>query len=538
MSRHLAESLATFLARRTSRRSLLARTAVVGAALATDPVTYVLRPVSAYRTVCGEGASCASGWTAFCVTVNDGVNQCPPGSFVAGWWKADRASVCGGGARYYVDCNAECVHGRPGRYTCGCRCAPGHTCDQRHTCCNQFRYGQCNQHIACYGPVVCRTVSCVPPWKWANCSTVAATDNRTRSHSAPELPHHWDAVERRYVHLHGHASPLGASVGRRHRVGHGLVQNYQHGLLAWSPDTRAAMLRTRVAHAYHRLGGPGGALGFPTHDERPARSGHGRLARFRHGALFVHGEVTAHAFAGPLLDRWTRLADTAVPLGQPAGNAHAAHDDHGRVARFRHGWLLWSAATGAHAVQGAAAERYVSLGRERSALGYPTADTVDVPDGTLTRFEHGGIVAGPGTGAWDLSAQTLAYWETGGGVRGPLGFPTGATAAAPRADGAAPAAVTPFQAGVVYWSADLGAHAVRPPILAAYDGAGGSGGPLGLPTADAAPTGGPSTTGEPGSATTSTTSTQPFEHGTITYDPATQTRTVGYTDDPPPPASA
>lgn len=515
MSRRIVEAAASYLARRTTRRSFLSRTAVVGAALAADPVTFILRPVSAYASVCGSGASCASGWTAFCVTVNHGVNQCPPGSFSAGWWKADHASVCGGGARYYVDCNASCIDGRRGHYSCSCRCAPGHTCDKRHTCCNQFRYGQCHQDIHCYGPVVCRVVSCVPPWKWAHCSTSAATDNRTLSHSAPELPHHWDAIEKRYVKLHGHASRLGASVGRRHEIGHGLLQNYQHGLLAWSRHTPAAMLLTGMAEAYHRLGGPGGRLGFPLHDQREARSGHGRIARFTHGALFVHGEDTAHAFHGPLFSRWTDLADTAMPLGQPTSNARATADGSGQIAEFRHGVLMWSSSTGAHTVWGLAARRYDKLRRHHSYLGYPVADTQPTDDGRgfISRFRGGAIVATPDGAARDMNATLLAYWTERGSVTGPLGYPT--SEAQPL--GAGNAAQTWFEGGVVFTGGASGCHAVMPPILATYESVGGASGRLGMPTGDLEPTG-------------KTTSTQSFQGGTITYDASDGSCTVTYTD--------
>jgi len=162
-----------------TRRGFLAGMAVAGSALATKPFDFVLKPVSAYASVCGSGASCAEGWSVFCCTINNGQNACPPNSFLAGWWKADNSSFCGGTARYYLDCNAACPT------TCTCYCPTG-TCDNRRTCCNQFRYGQCHQEIACAGPVVCRVISCVPPWQVdSTCTTVSATDNATASHTAP-----------------------------------------------------------------------------------------------------------------------------------------------------------------------------------------------------------------------------------------------------------------------------------------------------------------------------------------------------------------
>ncbi|HEX2902229.1 MAG TPA: twin-arginine translocation signal domain-containing protein [Jatrophihabitans sp.] len=168
----------------TSRRGFLGGAAVVGAALAVDPFGYLTRPASAIDAICGADSTCAAGYTVFCCTINGGNNTCPPDSFIGGWWKADHSSFCGGNARYYIDCNAY----RDGRYTCHCNTT---TCDQRRVACNQFRYGQCSTQIpwSDTGPVLCRVVSCTPPWVQfgGTCSSSSATDNNTATHSAPCL---------------------------------------------------------------------------------------------------------------------------------------------------------------------------------------------------------------------------------------------------------------------------------------------------------------------------------------------------------------
>ncbi|MDQ1742675.1 MAG: hypothetical protein QOE23_1014, partial [Pseudonocardiales bacterium] len=169
---------------RTSRRGFLGGAAVVGAALAVNPWSYLTRPASAYDAVCGADNTCSAGYTVFCCTINGGNNACPPDSFIGGWWKADHSSFCGGNARYYIDCNAY----RDGRYTCHCNQT---TCDQRLVACNQFRYGQCNTQIpwSQTGPVLCRLVSCTPPWVQygGTCGSSSATDNNTATHAAPCL---------------------------------------------------------------------------------------------------------------------------------------------------------------------------------------------------------------------------------------------------------------------------------------------------------------------------------------------------------------
>lgn len=206
MSRRLATATARALSTRIGRRGFLARAALAGSALAVAPMRYVLQPGTAYAAVCrcsgrdcNCGAQCCDGYTEFCCTLN-GANTCPSGTVPAGWWKADGSGFCDvngqGRPRYYLDCNSlscgSCgcrsngtCHHSCDPFTCGC--ASG-SCNNRKTACTGFRYGQCNNHIACVGSIVCRVVTCTPPWQLdSNCSTVSATDNATRFHNAPCL---------------------------------------------------------------------------------------------------------------------------------------------------------------------------------------------------------------------------------------------------------------------------------------------------------------------------------------------------------------
>jgi hypothetical protein len=182
VAERLVNRLALISTRKTSRRSLLAAATLTGAALAVDPWGYLTRPQSAYASVCGPGASCGAGWSAMCCSINKGHNTCPPGSYPGGWWKADRSSFCGGHARYYIDCNAKPGH----HFTCHCNKS---NCDHRYVACNIFRYGQCNTQIHGVTAVVCRQISCRPPWQLypGHCGRSSATDNNTARHNAPCL---------------------------------------------------------------------------------------------------------------------------------------------------------------------------------------------------------------------------------------------------------------------------------------------------------------------------------------------------------------
>ncbi len=199
----LIDRAGSAIAARSSRRGFLTRSALAGSAVAAAPAAYVLRPNTAYAAICrcnnqdcDCGSTCCDGYTEFCCTMT-GENTCPTDTIPAGWWKVDASSFCNAtgtpGPRYYLDCNAipagPCGPSGVTRATdqCSCTCADG-SCGNRKACCTAFRYGQCNQQIACLGPIVCRVVTCTPPWRFdPTCTTATATDNNTRWHHRPCL---------------------------------------------------------------------------------------------------------------------------------------------------------------------------------------------------------------------------------------------------------------------------------------------------------------------------------------------------------------
>lgn len=397
----LANRAAALLSRRQTRRSFLQRVAVVGSAVSVSGLDYVLRPGTAYASVCGSGASCASGWTALCCTINHGVNQCPPGSFAAGWWKADGARLCGGKARYYIDCQARCTkcHCRHGSHFCGrecwnCKphCAHG-TCDERHVCRNVFRYGQCHQEIGCSGSVVCRAISCTPPWLWESCTRSSATDDFTRSHSAPCLPTHWSPMQKRYETLGSQASPLGASAGPERRAAHGTVQRYQHGRMYHSDRTGTHYVLGPLARKYHHLNESESPLGLPTSDTRDNSSGVGRHNLFQHGAISSSHDTGTHAVWGPVFGKWSEIGMTTSAVGLPTTDTRTNADGTGQHNDFEHGSIYYSPAYGAHVVPTVPLTVWNAHGRERGPLGYPTAEVTDLPNGLgqTQSFEHGVI---------------------------------------------------------------------------------------------------------------------------------------------------
>jgi hypothetical protein len=176
------------LGRRFSRRTFLQRFATAASAAAVAPVAFATRPIPAGALIscsnCSGGQPCCDGWTTFCCVINGGKNACPNNTYMGGWWKC--TNYTGNGAcheenvRYYLDCNRTPGFSCPG----GCHCA-NDKCTNRSTCCNHFRYGQCNTEILGVTEVVCRVITCVNPSElFVNCNSTLHIDNATCSHEA------------------------------------------------------------------------------------------------------------------------------------------------------------------------------------------------------------------------------------------------------------------------------------------------------------------------------------------------------------------
>ncbi len=318
-----------------SRRCFLARTAVVGSALTVDAWGFVLKPQTAYATVCGNDADCNNGWTAFCCTINDGANTCPPGSYAAGWWKVDDSAFCRGAARYYIDCNRH-----PGA-TCDCHCGDGE-CDRRRVCCNVFRYGQCNTQVPGVTEVVCRVILCTPPWEWdPSCTTTVRTDPATRTHSATCLPREFPShIEIAYQDLGLSGSVLGRQiVGEADAPGGGRIAQYERGAILWTQALGAHHVAGAVDDRYRELGRSSGILGYPTDGQADVGDDRGERVLFEQGGIWWAPETGAWETWGPIHGAYRADGGPTGRLGYPTTGVYVTAEDEQRTD-FETGWSI------------------------------------------------------------------------------------------------------------------------------------------------------------------------------------------------------
>jgi hypothetical protein len=96
---------------------------------------------------------------------------------------------------------------------------------------------------------------------------------------------------------------------------------------------------------------------------------------------------------GAISAKYQDMSRAGIGLGQPMSAEQASQDAQGRFRVYENGTIYWSPQSGAHEVHGAIREQYLRIGAENSRLGYPVSDEVAAPDGVgrVTKFEHGSI---------------------------------------------------------------------------------------------------------------------------------------------------
>lgn len=468
------------------RRDVLLGTAVAATALATKPSTYALRPVSAYATICGPGNTASSGWTVFCATVNKGANACPPGSFAAGWWKAAGSSWCGGSYRYIVDCNASCSKCSSGCsdgicdskcWSCSCGTGSTDTCDQRRVCCNAFRYGQCNTQIACSGGVHCRVVSCVPPYKWAKCTTTSLSADVTAEHSSPYLPA-WGAISAKYHGLKEQGGWLGHSLGPVTSVGdgRGSFVAYSKGYIYDTATTAASAMTPFTYTTWMTNGGPAGALGYPRRDRYTGLLDAGWLQPFEKGCITDSASTATQVVTSVRWTVWQANGREGGVLGYPV--APVAYIDGGWLQPFQKGCITDSNATTTQVVHGTRWTVWQANGRETGPLGYPVAAVAFVDGGWIQQFQNGCITDSTHTTTQVVVGASWTAYDRLGRAAGVMGYPT-----APAADSSGGTGQS-FDGGALWGRAGGPAYAVRGAVLTTWLAAGGPGGSYGFPTGD------------------------------------------------------
>ncbi|MEU9688144.1 AbfB domain-containing protein [Amycolatopsis japonica] len=132
-------------------------------------------------------------------------------------------------------------------------------------------------------------------------------------------------------------------------------------------------------------------VGDPVADEKA--DGDLRYRDYQKGRLTWTAATGVKQMEGNIFAKYVQ-ADALhhYAFGAPAIDETGTPDGIGRYNHFAGGGsIYWTSGTGAHLIYGAIKNKWKALDWERSALGYPTSDELDVPGGRCSNFQRGSI---------------------------------------------------------------------------------------------------------------------------------------------------
>ncbi|GAB3441516.1 hypothetical protein GCM10027517_17690 [Phycicoccus ginsengisoli] len=134
--------------------------------------------------------------------------------------------------------------------------------------------------------------------------------------------------------------------------------------------------------------------------------------------------------SSPLLPQWGAISAKYKAMGEQrsflkasTGPEKAIGDGRGRYVSYQGGWIVWSSATGARAMN---SWTWASWGVERPALGYPVSDlTFGLRDGGwIQLFQYGAVTDSLSTAKQSVTSVRWTLWRENGRESGLLGYPT------------------------------------------------------------------------------------------------------------------
>ncbi|WP_432509764.1 N-acetylmuramoyl-L-alanine amidase [Kineococcus sp. SYSU DK001] len=161
-------------------------------------------------------------------------------------------------------------------------------------------------------------------------------------------------------------------------------------LLAAAPRT------SPISRKYAEVGGAG-LLGAATGPEGDALRG-GRFRHYENGSIYHQPDVGTHVVRGSHRGKYAALGWEWSPLGFPVADTTNLPGDAGSFTHFEHGSIYRRAGADPHVVLGAIRGAWSGRGWENSRLGFPVSDEYDVPGGRASDFEGGQLRWNASTG--------------------------------------------------------------------------------------------------------------------------------------------
>jgi len=179
------------------------------------------------------------------------------------------------------------------------------------------------------------------------------------------------------------------------------------GSIYWTPSAGAWSIHGAIRAKWASMGWERSVLGYPVTDERGTPD---RIGRFNHfssnrslsnvnGSIYWTPTTGAWSIHGALRAKWASMGWERSVVGYPVTDERVTPDRIGRANHFSStrspsnvdGSIYWTPSTGAHEIHGPIRAKWLSIGSERSCVGYPVTDTVRTTSGAQVTFQRGVI---------------------------------------------------------------------------------------------------------------------------------------------------
>ncbi len=225
-----------------------------------------------------------------------------------------------------------------------------------------------------------------------------------------------------------------------------------------------------IAAKYEKEGGKNGYLGDLRGSQQNVDGG--AYQEFQNGMIGWTPTTGAYAISGPIYGRWKELGNSTT--GFPITDIKRTTSGTTRVSFQK--MLIVDSRFGAHFVKGKILEKYEDEGAEKGFLGAPTTDELAKGKGNyVSYFSSGAIGHSRAGGSHEIHGRIVGEWEEVGGPDGRLGVPI------TDEYGSGTARVSRFANGAIVHTAKTGSHVVWGAIYREYSKRGLAVSDLGVP---------------------------------------------------------
>lgn len=171
--------------------------------------------------------------------------------------------------------------------------------------------------------------------------------------------------------------------------GSGCYQNYQGGAIVWSPASGAHISQGDMRRDWASRGYENGGLGYPVSEEICDGPNSGCRQEYQGGTIMWSAATGAHSVNGGIKGRYQEQGGVSGYLGYPIENEICNQPRGGCYQWFQGGLIFWSPATGAQPIRGGMQTKYASMGWHLSYLGYPATPEVCSGGECVQAFQGG-----------------------------------------------------------------------------------------------------------------------------------------------------